>query len=141
MNFSFTAEQDTFRAEARRFFAERVDVRAQIAMRGAHDPALWKEMASLGFLGLPLYWYDRLWQAPIRGIASLAGIQAPPVVTPTPGSDGFQSALNERATSIVYSTAQYGTVYRSKRFTSPQPYDYTPHYVSTESTPLSEWIL
>ena len=52
MNFSFTPEQDTFRAEARRFFAERVDVRAQIALPGAHDPALWKEMASLGFLGV-----------------------------------------------------------------------------------------
>ena len=52
MNFSFREEQDTFRAEGRRFFAERVDVRAQIAMPGAHDPALWKEMASLGFLGI-----------------------------------------------------------------------------------------
>ena len=52
MNFSFTPEQDTFRAEARRFFDERVDVRAQIAMPGAHDPALWKEMAALGFLGV-----------------------------------------------------------------------------------------
>ena len=52
MNFSFTTEQDTFRAEARRFFAERVDLRAQIAMPGAHDPALWKEIASLGFLGV-----------------------------------------------------------------------------------------
>jgi alkylation response protein AidB-like acyl-CoA dehydrogenase len=52
VNFSFTPEQETFRAEARRFFAERVDVRAQIALPGAHDPALWKEMASLGFLGV-----------------------------------------------------------------------------------------
>ena len=52
MNFSFTPEQDTFRAEARRFFAERVDVRAQIALPGAHDPALWKEMASLGYLSV-----------------------------------------------------------------------------------------
>jgi alkylation response protein AidB-like acyl-CoA dehydrogenase len=52
MNFSFTPEQDAFRAEARRFFAERVDVRAQIAMPGAHDPALWKEMAALGWLGM-----------------------------------------------------------------------------------------
>jgi alkylation response protein AidB-like acyl-CoA dehydrogenase len=52
MNFSFTPEQDAFRAEARRFFAERVDVRSQIALPGAHDPALWKEMASLGFLGV-----------------------------------------------------------------------------------------
>ena len=52
MNFSFTPEQDAFRAEARRFFAERVDVRTQIAMPGAHDPALWKEMGALGFLGV-----------------------------------------------------------------------------------------
>jgi alkylation response protein AidB-like acyl-CoA dehydrogenase len=52
MNFSFTGEQDAFRAEARRFFSERVDVRAQIALPGAHDPSLWKEMASLGFLGV-----------------------------------------------------------------------------------------
>jgi len=52
MNFSFTPEQDAFRAEARRFFAERVDVRAQIALPSAHDPALWKEMASLGLLGV-----------------------------------------------------------------------------------------
>ena len=52
MNFSFTAEQDSFRAEARRFFGERVHVRAQIALPGAHDPSLWKEMASLGFLGV-----------------------------------------------------------------------------------------
>ena len=49
MNFAFTPEQDQFRAEARRFFAERVDVRAQLALPGAHDPALWKEMAALGF--------------------------------------------------------------------------------------------
>jgi len=52
MNFSFTAEQDSFRVEARRFFSERVDVRAQIAMPGAHDLTLWKEMAALGFLGV-----------------------------------------------------------------------------------------
>jgi alkylation response protein AidB-like acyl-CoA dehydrogenase len=51
VNFSFSAEQDAFRAEARRFLAERVDVRAQIAMPGAHYPALWKEMASQGWLG------------------------------------------------------------------------------------------
>jgi alkylation response protein AidB-like acyl-CoA dehydrogenase len=51
VNFSFSAEQDTFRAEARRFLSERVDVRAQIALPGAHDPGLWKEMASLGWLG------------------------------------------------------------------------------------------
>jgi len=54
VNFSFTPEQDTVRAEARRFFGERVDVRAQIAMPGAHDPALWKEMASLGLLGVAI---------------------------------------------------------------------------------------
>ena len=54
MNFSFTPEQDSFRAEARRFLTERVDVRAQIAMPGAHDPALWKEMAALGWLGVAL---------------------------------------------------------------------------------------
>ena len=54
MNFSFTPEQDAVRAEARRFFGERVDVRAQIAMPGAHDPALWKEMASLGLLGVAI---------------------------------------------------------------------------------------
>ena len=52
MNFSFTPEQDTFRAEARRFFDERVDVRTQIALPGAHDPSLWKEISSLGFLGV-----------------------------------------------------------------------------------------
>jgi alkylation response protein AidB-like acyl-CoA dehydrogenase len=52
VNFSFTPEQDAFRAEARRFLSERVDVRAQIALPGAHDPALWKEMAALGWLGL-----------------------------------------------------------------------------------------
>jgi len=51
VNFSFTDEQDAFRAEARRFLSERVDVRAQLAMPGAHDPALWKEMASQGWLG------------------------------------------------------------------------------------------
>jgi alkylation response protein AidB-like acyl-CoA dehydrogenase len=51
VNFSFSAEQDAFRAEARRFLSERVDLRAQIALSGAHDPALWKEMASLGWLG------------------------------------------------------------------------------------------
>ena len=54
MNFSFTPEQEAVRAEARRFFGERVDVRAQIAMPGAHDPALWKEMASLGLLGVAI---------------------------------------------------------------------------------------
>ena len=54
MNFSFTEEQDAFRAEARRFLSDRVDVRAQIAMPGAHDPALWKEMAALGWLGVAL---------------------------------------------------------------------------------------
>jgi alkylation response protein AidB-like acyl-CoA dehydrogenase len=51
VNFSFTTEQDAFRAEARRFLSERVDVRAQIALLGAHDSALWKEMASQGWLG------------------------------------------------------------------------------------------
>jgi len=51
VNFSFSAEQDAFRAEARRFLSERVDVRGQMAMPGAHDPALWKEMASQGWLG------------------------------------------------------------------------------------------
>jgi alkylation response protein AidB-like acyl-CoA dehydrogenase len=54
VNFSFTPEQETFRAEARRFLSERVDVRAQIAMPGAHDPTLWKEMAALGWLGIAL---------------------------------------------------------------------------------------
>jgi alkylation response protein AidB-like acyl-CoA dehydrogenase len=52
VNFSFSAEQDAFRAEARRFLSERVDLRAQIALPGAHDPALWKEMASLGWFGV-----------------------------------------------------------------------------------------
>jgi alkylation response protein AidB-like acyl-CoA dehydrogenase len=51
VNFSFSAEQDAFRAEARRFLSERVDLRAQIALPGAHDPALWKEMAGLGWVG------------------------------------------------------------------------------------------
>ena len=54
MKFSFTPEQDAFRAEARRFLTERVDVRAQIALPGAHDAALWKEMAALGWLGVAL---------------------------------------------------------------------------------------
>ncbi|MGZ4103750.1 MAG: acyl-CoA dehydrogenase family protein [Actinomycetota bacterium] len=51
MNFSFSSEQDAFRREARRFLSEQVDARAQIAMPGAHDPALWKEMAALGWVG------------------------------------------------------------------------------------------
>ncbi|MGZ4240540.1 MAG: acyl-CoA dehydrogenase family protein, partial [Actinomycetota bacterium] len=51
MNFSFSSEQDAFRQEARRFLSEKVDARAQIAMPGAHDPALWKEMAALGWVG------------------------------------------------------------------------------------------
>jgi alkylation response protein AidB-like acyl-CoA dehydrogenase len=50
MNFSFTPEQDALRAEARRFLAERVDVRAQIALPGAHDTRLWSEMSALGWL-------------------------------------------------------------------------------------------
>jgi alkylation response protein AidB-like acyl-CoA dehydrogenase len=51
VNFSFTPEQEALRAEARRFLSERVDVRAQINQPGAHDAALWKQMAELGWQG------------------------------------------------------------------------------------------
>jgi hypothetical protein len=59
-------------------------------------------------------------------------------------SDGFQSALNERDTAVIYSTAQFGTVYRSKRvitpLVNPQPLDFSPRYDSTEFTPFFSLI-
>jgi len=51
MRFALTPEQQEFRETARRFLAERVDLRALIALRGAHDPNLWKSIAGLGWLG------------------------------------------------------------------------------------------
>ena len=51
MRFANTDEHQTLRAEARRFLSERATLRAQIGMLGAHDPALWQELASLGWLG------------------------------------------------------------------------------------------
>jgi alkylation response protein AidB-like acyl-CoA dehydrogenase len=51
VNFAFSEQQETFRAELRRFFSERLNRRAQMDMPGAHDPGLWKEMAALGLLG------------------------------------------------------------------------------------------
>lgn len=52
MNFALSEEQEALRAEARRFLADRVDRRAAINLPGAHDPMLWKELASAGWLGL-----------------------------------------------------------------------------------------
>jgi len=51
MRFALTPEQEALRDTARRFLSERVHTREQIAMVGAHDPALWKEIADLGWLG------------------------------------------------------------------------------------------
>jgi alkylation response protein AidB-like acyl-CoA dehydrogenase len=52
MRFAPTAEQEAFRDTARRFLADRVRVRDLTARPGAHDPALWREIASLGWLGV-----------------------------------------------------------------------------------------
>jgi len=54
MNFAFTPEQETLRAEARRFLSERVDLRAQLQLPGARDPALWSAMDDLGWLDTDL---------------------------------------------------------------------------------------
>jgi alkylation response protein AidB-like acyl-CoA dehydrogenase len=50
MRFALTPEQEAFRDSTRRFLADRVRVRDQIEMPGAHDPVLWKQMAELGWL-------------------------------------------------------------------------------------------
>jgi alkylation response protein AidB-like acyl-CoA dehydrogenase len=52
MRFALTPEQEAFRDTARRFLSERVDLRATIDRTGAHDPALWKAIASLGWFGV-----------------------------------------------------------------------------------------
>jgi hypothetical protein len=49
-------------------------------------------LSSLGFAGVPPYWYDWLWQVPVRALASVLGLHALPVVPPNPSSDGFQVA-------------------------------------------------
>jgi alkylation response protein AidB-like acyl-CoA dehydrogenase len=50
MRFALSPEQESFRETARRFLADRVRLREQIAMPGAHDPELWKTIASMGWL-------------------------------------------------------------------------------------------
>jgi len=52
MRFALSEEQEAFRDTARRFLSERVHLREQIAMPGAHDASLWKEIVELGWLGL-----------------------------------------------------------------------------------------
>jgi hypothetical protein len=49
-------------------------------------------LSSLGFAGSPPYWYDWLWQTPVRAVAALVGLNVPPVAPPSPSSDGFQAA-------------------------------------------------
>ena len=49
-------------------------------------------LSTLGFAGLPRYWYDALWQVPVRWIAVRLNLSAPPFVPPQPSSDGFQGA-------------------------------------------------
>src|SRR5688572_25405289 len=49
-------------------------------------------LSSLGFAGLPPYWYDWIWQGPVRAVASILGLDADPVVPPSPSSDDFQAA-------------------------------------------------
>jgi alkylation response protein AidB-like acyl-CoA dehydrogenase len=52
MRFALTPEQEAFRETARRFLSERVRVRTLMNLPGAHDPALWKSVADLGWLGV-----------------------------------------------------------------------------------------
>jgi hypothetical protein len=68
---------------------ERIALRFLVCYLALYAPVV---LSSLGFLGLPLYWYDWLWQAPVRGVASLLGVSVPLVVPPAPSSDGFQIA-------------------------------------------------
>ncbi len=52
MRFALNPEQIAFRDTARAFLANRVRVRELIELPGAHDPALFKEIAGLGWLGV-----------------------------------------------------------------------------------------
>jgi alkylation response protein AidB-like acyl-CoA dehydrogenase len=55
MDFGFTPEQDMLRETARRFLETEcapATVRAAIASPTAHDPALWRQLAELGWLGV-----------------------------------------------------------------------------------------
>jgi alkylation response protein AidB-like acyl-CoA dehydrogenase len=55
MNFGFTEEQEMLRNEVRKFLAERCpleEARRIMETPEGHSDALWKEMASLGWLGL-----------------------------------------------------------------------------------------
>jgi alkylation response protein AidB-like acyl-CoA dehydrogenase len=55
MDFGFTPEQDMLRETARRFLETEcasATVRAAIASPTAHDPALWRRLADLGWLGV-----------------------------------------------------------------------------------------
>ena len=52
MRFALSPEQIAFRDTARAFLANRVRLRELIEMSGAHDPALFKEIAGLGWLGV-----------------------------------------------------------------------------------------
>jgi alkylation response protein AidB-like acyl-CoA dehydrogenase len=56
-DFGFKEEHEVLRESARRFLAERCpisEVRRLAESTRAHDPALWKEIAQLGWLGLVL---------------------------------------------------------------------------------------
>ena len=50
MRFALTSEQEAFRDSARRFLSDRVHLRDQIALPGAHDETLWKSIVEMGWL-------------------------------------------------------------------------------------------
>ena len=52
MRFALSPEQTAFRDTARAFLANRVRVRDAIELPGSHDPALFKEVAGMGWLGV-----------------------------------------------------------------------------------------
>ncbi|MFY9587240.1 MAG: acyl-CoA dehydrogenase family protein [Actinomycetota bacterium] len=52
MRFALSPEQEAFRDTARAFLAKRVRLRETIELPGAHDAALYKEIAAMGWFGV-----------------------------------------------------------------------------------------